>query len=93
MSRSSEGISFTITFDQTHADKLQVLLMRTGLKDYAQLVEESMTLLAWAVEQVEGGKELAAYSRKNNSIYVEAACLPSLVHIASLRESLENESD
>ena len=68
MTESSEGVSFTISFDEVHEHKLEALILRTGVKDLSELIKESMTLFDWAVGQVESGKRIASYDTEKNRV-------------------------
>ena len=93
MTEPSEGVSFTISFDEVHEHKLEALILRTGVKDLSELIKESMTLFDWAVGQVESGKRIASYDTEKNRVYTEKECIPSLMRITALRDSLKDECD
>ena len=93
MTEPSEGVSFTITFDEVHKHKLEALILRTGVKDLSELIKESMVLFDWAVEQVESGNRIASYNAEKHCVHTEKECIPSLMHITALRDSLKDECD
>lgn len=91
MSEECIPINVRIIATPEERNKLESLLLRSGLSGYPELFKESLSFLLWGIETLESGKEIAQFDKVQGNAFAFGFGLGFYVHVTTLRKGVEEE--
>ncbi len=76
---------------KSRASQLQSLMASGDFKSYSELVNNAVTLVAWAVKHVQNGEVIVAFDERRNKM--KELSMPFLQHVADEYVSKDEQSE